>query len=91
MKMYFTKHPSLDQYIVIKHGETGYYSIPDSLIQNDTDLQTLNDDQGVTPDQIKAALTCSMFDCWNNFDVLAGRTNSDSLGESITTLEVGHC
>ena len=29
---------------------------------------TLNERQGVTPAQVQAAVICSMFNCWQNFD-----------------------
>ena len=71
MKHYYTKSPEPSamapfNYIVIRHGETGYYPMP--YLADDEIIADMNDHAGNSPAQIEAAILCSMFDCWQNFD-----------------------
>lgn len=68
MRIYYAKHPSgTGDFIAVKHGATGYYK---TTVYTQEHAETLNERQGIKPAEVKAAVTCSMFDCWQNFDKL---------------------
>ena len=56
-----------DTFIAIKHGETSYYKTT-SYTQSHADV--LNSRQGLSPADLSAAESCSMFGCWDNFDTI---------------------
>lgn len=62
---YFTKHLLSGQIIAIVQGEHGY----NTTTVDDLDYaQVLNERQGHSPEQVKAAEMCSMSGNWDNFD-----------------------
>jgi hypothetical protein len=69
MRIYFSQHPSDPaQFIAVKHGDTGYHP---TTIHTQDHANALNERQDITPAEVKAAVICSMFDCWRSFDALA--------------------
>ncbi len=69
-RIYIAPHPDPrtdGKFIAIEHGDTDYH-ITDVDTQEHAD--TLNKLHSISRAQAKAAVMCSMFDCWQNFDKL---------------------
>ena len=68
-RVYYAPHTTEPgEFIAIQHGMTGYYP---STVYTQEHADTLNERQGITRAEVAAAVTCSMFDCWHNFDKIA--------------------
>lgn len=70
-KIYFAKSDLTGEFIAIEHGTTGYSK---TTVYDQTHADVLNERQGNTAAQIKSAVTCSMFGCWENFDKIASHS-----------------
>jgi hypothetical protein len=67
-KIYFATLPSdPNTFIGITHGEQGYNT---TTVYDQSHADTLNERQGITPAMVDAAVSCSMFNCWANFEKL---------------------
>lgn len=71
-KTYFAQLPSTGEFIGIKHGETGYYR---TTVYDQEHANHLNEGQGISPQQVQAALECSMVGNWEKFDSLVDWEN----------------
>ena len=69
-KTYIAKSDLTGDYIAVVHGETGYHA---TTVYTQEHADTLNERQGNTEAEVKAAVTCSMFDCWDKFQNLADK------------------
>ena len=67
-KIYYAKHPVDGSVIAIRHGVDGYYPGIDNLDPNEVDSWNIY--AGNSDAEVKAAVACSMFGCWDNFDAL---------------------
>ena len=63
-RIFITRRPH--DFILITEGETGYRIASPFLTQELVDKH--HKVHGISPAQIEAAILCSMFDCWENFD-----------------------
>lgn len=66
-KRYYRKSDMTGKYIMIEHGKEGYY---DTNIETDSEADMMNHIQGNTKAEIEAAHSCSLFNCWDNFNKL---------------------
>lgn len=69
--IYIAKHPTESGFVSIVHHMVGYEPI-DCPTQEQADAK--NESKGITPEEVQAAVMCSMFDCWENFDTIVGST-----------------
>lgn len=64
--IYFSAHPADPEvFIAVKHGETGFHA---TTVYDQGHADVLNRRQGISEVEVAAAVTCSMFDCWDKFD-----------------------
>ena len=56
-------------FIIITQGETGYRNASPFMTREQADKHHKH--HNITPAQVQAAIACSMFDCWQNFDKIA--------------------
>jgi hypothetical protein len=61
--------------VTITEGSTGYHYASPYYTQEMADKHHTK--HNTTPEQIKAAVVCSMFDCWGNFNHIAGDQRQD--------------
>lgn len=66
--------------IVIKHGEQGYY--PTAQVFTAEHCAKINELNGISPAEVEAAIICSMFDCWQNFERIAADYNPDVIAST---------
>jgi hypothetical protein len=74
--IYFTQRPTMvgtDEFIAIEHGTQGY-SVTTVYDQDHADV--LNGRQELHAAEIEAAMMCSMFGNWDNFDSMVERLSS---------------
>jgi hypothetical protein len=69
----FYKRNLEGEVIAIKYGETGYYLTD---MDNDEHIAFANRVFDNTQNEIYAAETCSMFDCWDRFDEIVEKLDS---------------
>jgi hypothetical protein len=67
MRTFIIKHNTTGEFVIVKEGELGFYS---ASINSQEHADSLNEANGHTPGQVKAAEACSMFG-WNNFNELS--------------------
>ena len=72
-------------YIVIKHCEEGYYPTAHVFTQEVADK--INELNGTTPAQVEAAIICSMFGCWQNFDKIAAEVQQTADKDRSTDID----
>ena len=69
-RLFYAPHPEGPNkpypFIIITEGVQGYRYT--AMTRDQETADNLNRRQGITPAQVQAAIACSMFDCWKNFD-----------------------
>jgi hypothetical protein len=60
----------IDCFLGINEGETGYN---ETTVYDQDHADVLNKRQGITPAMVEAAVTCSMFNTWSQFDAMTER------------------
>lgn len=71
-RQFFAIHPQDDTRLIkVIEGETGYYPLSTYADPSEA-VETLNRFEGVSEAEAQAAVVCSMFGCWQNFERIAG-------------------
>lgn len=71
-RIYYAKHIDTGRIILITHGQNGYC---ETKVVSEQHARILNRGLGNTEGDVEAAVMCSMFDCWQDFDHLAEVNN----------------
>ena len=64
MRTFIFKHNTSGEFVIVKEGEVGFYS---ASVNSQEHADSLNEANGHSPAEVKAAEACSMFG-WNGFD-----------------------